>query len=208
MKRLAAFVKATTLGGLFVLLPLVVVLGVAAKTVIGVRATAQSIVEKMTGANSAVVHFPMFFAFLLVVATSFVFGLTMVSQRGRATGTWIERTLLYRVPGYLAVRAIVGGFADANREGVVRPALLALGDGAECFVFVTEDHGDDRLTIFTPGSPNPSSGSVKIVRKASVRFLNVRIADIGTALQQWGVGTQKVLAKDLAATAAPTRTLS
>lgn len=43
MKRLAAFLKATTLGGLFVLLPVVVVLGIAAKTVLGVRETAQTV---------------------------------------------------------------------------------------------------------------------------------------------------------------------
>lgn len=198
MKRLAAFLKATTLGGLFVVLPVVVVIGLAVKTVLGVRAVAQSIMEKVAGQGSEAAQFPVVFAIAIVVVVSFALGLTMISRRGQAVGGWIERTLLFRMPGYAAVRAIVGGLANAEREGVVRPALMALGEGGECFVAVTEDHGDGRLTIFIPGSPNPGSGSVQIVPKEKVRLLNVRITDIGTALQQWGVGAQKVLAKDRA----------
>ena len=198
MKRLAAFLKATTLGGLFVVLPVVVVIGLAVKTVLGVHAVAQSIMEKVAGQGSEAAQFPVVFAIAIVVLVSFALGLTMISRRGQAVGGWIERTLLFRMPGYAAVRAIVGGLANAEREGVVRPALMALGEGGECFVAVTEDHGDGRLTIFIPGSPNPGSGSVQIVPKEKVRLLNVRITDIGTALQQWGVGAQKVLAKDRA----------
>ncbi len=203
MKRLAAFLKATTLGGLFVLLPVVVVFGIAAKTVLGVHAAAQSIMEKLTGQDSEAAHFPMIFAVLIVVALSFALGLGMISRRGKAAGTWIERTLLFRVPGYAAARAIVGGLANVEREGVVKPGLLTVDDGIECFVFVTEDHGDDRLTVFIPGSPNPASGNVQIVRKSLVRPLNVHLTDIGTAHQQWGVGTKKALAKHAATPSHP-----
>lgn len=142
MKRLAAFLKATTLGGLFVVLPMVVVIGLATRTVLGVRAAAQSMMEKMMGQDSAAVHFPMAFALAIVIAVSFALGLTMISRRGQAMGSWFERTLLFRLPGYAAVRAIVGGLANANHEGVIRPALLECGEGIECFVVVTEDHGD------------------------------------------------------------------
>ena len=52
MKRLALFLKATTLGGLFVLLPVVVVLALLAKAVMGVRGAAQSLMEKLAGEGS------------------------------------------------------------------------------------------------------------------------------------------------------------
>jgi uncharacterized membrane protein len=204
VNRLAAFLKATTLGGLFVLLPVVVIFAIAAKTVIGVRESAQVVMEKLAGQNSAEAHFPMFFALLIVVAISFAIGLAMISRRGKAAGTWIERTLLFRVPGYAAARAIVGGLADVERDGVVKPGLLTVDEGIECFVFVTEDHGNDWLTVFIPGSPNPASGNVQIVRKSLVRPLKVRLTDISLAQQQWGVGAKKLLAKDTAAPPPPT----
>jgi uncharacterized membrane protein len=172
MKRLASFLKATTLGGLFVLLPLILFVGIFTKAVLGVRDTAQTLMEKMAGQNSGAAQFPILYAVLITIAISFVFGLAMTSARGRASGHWFERKVLLRLPGYAAVRAVVGGL-----------------------VFVIEDHGPDCLTVYVPGSPNPGSGSVQIVGKDRVRILNVRMTDIGLALQQWGVGSAKVLAK-------------
>lgn len=204
MKRLTAFCKATTLGGLFVVLPIVVVFGLMGRAVVAVHATAQSIMEKLAGQESEAARFPIAFAALIVVGVSFALGLGMISRRGKAAGTWIERVLLFRVPGYTAARAIVGGLANAEREGVVKPGLLTVDEGVECFVFVTEDHGDNRLTVFIPGAPNPASGNVQIVAKDLVRLLDVRLAEIASAHQRWGVGTRKILASDAAkAHAAP-----
>jgi uncharacterized membrane protein len=201
MKRVASFLKATTLGGLFVVLPVVVVVALLGKAVIGVRTVVQSLMEKLAGEGSHAANFPLMFALLLVIAVSLVFGLAMMSRRGVMTGRWIERKLLVPVPGYMAVRAIVGGFAETKREGVVKSGLLTLSPGIECFVFVVEDHGDDRLTVYLPGSPNPASGNVQIVQRDLVRLLSVRISSITGALQQWGVGSARVLAKDSAAVA-------
>jgi hypothetical protein len=50
----------------------------------------------------------------------------------------------------------VGGLTDTSREDVVKSGLLTVDPGIEAFVFVIEDHGDDHLTVFIPGSPNPS----------------------------------------------------
>jgi uncharacterized membrane protein len=195
MKRIAAFLKATTIGGLFVVLPIVLVFALLAKAVMTVHGIAQSLVEKMAGQHSEAAHFPILFSVLIVIAISFAFGLAMISHYGRTTGRWVEGKFLFRVPGYAAVRAIVGGLSGAKREGVAKSGLLTSDPGIEAFVLIIEDHGGDHLTVFLPGSPNPASGNVQIVRRDLVRILNVRITDIGSALQQWGMGSEKVLAK-------------
>lgn len=200
MKRLASFLHATTLGGLFVVLPVVVVLALVTKAVTVVHGIAQSIMAKLAGESSEAAHFPILFALLIVIAVSFAFGLAMTSRRGGATGRWIEERLLFRMPGYAAVRAIVGGLGNADRDDVVKPGLMTVDPGVEAFVFVMEDHGNEHLTVFVPGSPSPASGNVQIVEKRLVRILNVRISDIGSALQQLGMGSARVLAKHHAAT--------
>jgi len=179
----------------------VVILALMVKTLLAVRAAALVILTKLTDGDWAATHFPMIFALLVIVGVSFLLGLGMISQRGRATGSWIERKVLMHIPGYHAVRIIVGGFANTDRDGVVKPAMLTLREGVECFVFVTEEHDDGRCTIFIPNSPNPASGYVQVVQKTMLRLLNVRISDIASAHQQWGVGTHKALAKHLAAAA-------
>jgi uncharacterized membrane protein len=199
MKRIAAFLKTTILGGLFVVLPLIVVLGIMAKLVMGIHDAAESIMAKMAGEHSDAAHFPILFAILIVIGISFAFGLALTSRRGQATGGWVERTILLRIPGYAAMRAIVGGLADASSEGVVKPGLLRVDPGIEAYVLVIEDHGG-HLTVFLPGSPNPASGNVQIVRKDLVRMLNVRMTTVTSVLQQWGMGSAKLLSKHNAAT--------
>ena len=195
MKRLASFLHATTLGGLFVVLPVVVVFALLTKAVMGVHGVAQSIMAKLVGEGSEAAHFPILFALLIVIAVSFAFGLAMTSRRGGATGRWVEERLLFRMPGYAAVRAIIGGLGHADRDDVVKPGLMTVDPGVEAFVLVIEDHGDEHPTVFVPGSPSPASGNVQIVQKHLVRMLNVRMSDFGSALQQLGMGSAKVLAK-------------
>ena len=126
MKRLAAFLKTTTLGGLFVVLPLIVVLGLLTKLVMGVHAAAESVMAKLAGKESEAAHFPIIFAILIVVGISFAFGLALTSRRGQASGNWLERKVLFRIPGYAALRAIVGGLANASNEDVVKSGLLTV----------------------------------------------------------------------------------
>lgn len=46
-----------------------------------------------------------------------------------------------------------------------------------------------------PKAPNPGAGTVHIVSKALVRPLNVRITNIANALEQWCVGSSKLIAR-------------
>ena len=202
MKRLAGFLKTTTLGGLFVVLPLIVIVGLSAKAVMGVHGVAQSLMARLAGAGSEEAHFPIVFSILIVVGISFAFGLLLTSRRGQASGRWLDEKVLFRIPGYAALRAIVVGLVDSSHEGVVKSGLLTLDPGIECFVLVTEDHGGDYVTVYIPGSPNPGSGNVQVVRRHLVRMLNVRMTDITAALHQFGMGSAKVLAKHNAATPA------
>jgi hypothetical protein len=56
---------------------------------------------------------------LLVLAVSFLLGLILTSRVGSQSSQWIEQTILFRIPGYAAVKNIVYGFAD----GKVNPSL-------------------------------------------------------------------------------------
>jgi uncharacterized membrane protein len=194
MKRLLAFIKTTTLGGLFVLLPIVIVASLATTVILAIRAAAQGAIGIFVGKQAEAIPFPIMLTIGVMVVISFFLGLAMISQAGRRCGGWIERKILIRVPGYIVARAVVGGLANTRREGVVKPVLMTLSDGVECFALIIETHSDGRYTIYIPNSPNPSSGSVRIVKHSLVRELDGHIPDIAAALQQWGMGSAKLLA--------------
>jgi uncharacterized membrane protein len=199
MRRLGLFLKTTTLGGLFVLLPIILTVFLLSKALAAARVASAKIISLVTGQPHEAVQFPMILALLLVLAVSFALGLLMTLPIGAKSARWIEQVILYRLPGYVAVKNIINGLANTEREGMVRPALFALSDHADVLAFVMEDHGDGRLTIFIPSSPTAASGGVQIVRRERVRILNVRLHSIVKAINQWGVGTRHLLARHLEA---------
>src|SRR6187549_3447770 len=109
MKRLGAFIKTTTLGGLFVLLPIVILFSVAATVVLATRATAKAAIAMVAGKQADAVAFPIIFSILALILLSFLLGLLAISRPARQCGTWIQYRFLRHIPGYAAARAIVGG---------------------------------------------------------------------------------------------------
>jgi uncharacterized membrane protein len=197
MRRLGLFLKTTTLGGLLVLLPVVLTGFLLSKALGAARVAAAKMISLVTGQPSETVQFPMILAVLLVLAISFVLGLLLNLRIGARSERWVERVILFRVPGYAAVKNIINGLANTEREGMVKAALVSVADGVNVLAFVMEDHGDGRLTIFIPSSPSAASGSVQIVHQDRVKMLNVRLPSVVTMLNQWGVGAQRLLRKHL-----------
>lgn len=195
MSRIATFIKATLLGGLFALLPVFLLFTVLGKVVISARAAAQSLMDKFAGEAAESGEFPLVYAILIVVAACFLLGLVMMSGAGSSFGSWINRNVLSRIPGYSAIRTILGGFGNAETDGSIKMGLLSLSADAKCFVFITEDHGNGWLTVFIPETPNPGTGTVQFVEKGLVEPLNLRLGEIGKAMHQWGIGSAKLLEK-------------
>ncbi len=195
VKQLAIFVKTTTLGGLVLLLPGVLLLMVAGNAVSGVRTAVELIMHKLAGPNSGAAHFPMIFAVLVVIILSFIFGLILTLPFGKRTQEQIEGTLIGRVPGYAAMRSIIHGLANTGNDGTMKPALLTGELGIQSLVLVTNDDGGDRVTIFVPDSPNPGAGSVQFVPRELVMPLNIRVTEMAALLRQFGVDSPKLFAK-------------
>jgi len=178
MKRLGLFLKTTTVGGLFVLLPVALTIFLLSKAVGVARVAAAKIISLMTGQAVEAVEFPMVFGLVLVLAISFLLGLLLRLQVGAQSGRWVEHFILNRMPDYAALKNIINGLANTEREGMVRPALVSASDGVDIFAFVMEDHGDGRLTIFIPSSPSAASGSIQVVRQDRVHLLNVPLRNV------------------------------
>jgi uncharacterized membrane protein len=189
MKSLVRSFKAVALAVLFVLLPTAIVIVLLLITVSEVRVVGQTIVEKLVGEGSTV-HFTTAFAVLIVLAISFLLGLLVNSRRGQVAVRRIEQTLLFRIPGYVAIRTTSRILVNANGERLARCALVTIREGVDCFAFVTNDYGHGRLTLFIPGYRNLGSSSVQLALKGLVRVLKLRVRRFSLAPSQPGMGAR------------------
>jgi uncharacterized membrane protein len=193
MKRILDFFKTTIVGGLFVLLPVILVY-LALSEVIGVLvAMATPIADLFFPGKLEGIEFPALIALALLVGVSFILGVIMLSDTGRRFGNWIERIILGRLPAYNAIKSLTTGFASSQQESSFKPALLKSAEGNKEFVYIIEDHGDGNLTVMLPWAPTPFAGSIKIVPKDRVEPLAISMGQLTEALGHWGIGAKDLL---------------
>ena len=195
MKRLNGFLITTALGGLFVLLPVLLLYLLVAQALPLVISIATPIAELFPKGTFDEVKAPVVIALVLIVGASFVIGLALRFLAVRRLGSWVEQKVLGRLPAYNALKSLTKGFAGMEEVAAFRPALMSSEGGEREPVYVIEDHGDGQLTLLVPWSPTPFAGSVKIVDRNRIELLNANLDQVSRALSCWGVGVRDLLVK-------------
>jgi uncharacterized membrane protein len=195
MKQLIEFLKTTAMGGLFVLLPVLLLYLLLAEALDLIVALATPIADLFPKATFEKVEFPVIVGLVLIVGVSFLIGLGLRSDIGRRLGHWVERTVLERLPAYKALKSLTSGFAEAGKAGAFKAAVLTSSDGDREVVYVIEDHGDGNVTLLVPWAPAAFAGSVKIVDQKRVELLDANLGDVSKALSHWGVGVRELLGR-------------
>ena len=196
MKNLLEFLKTTAMGGLFVLLPVLLLYLLLSEALDLIVALATPIADLFPPGTFDKLEFPVIVGLILISGVSFLIGLGMRSETGRRIGGWIERSVLGRLPAYKALKSLTSGFAEAGKDGAFKAAVLTLSDREREIVYVIEDHGDGSLTVLVPWVPAAFAGSVKIVDRDRIKILEANLGDVSRALSHWGVGVRELLANN------------
>ncbi len=195
MGRLMDFLKTTALGGLFVLLPVLLLYLIIGEALDLIVALATPIADLFPKETFDRVDQPILLGLILILVVSFLIGFALRSLTGRRIKDWIERKALGRLPAYGALKNLTTAFAEAKEKDRFRPAVLRSGTGQKEIVYVIEDHGDGQLTVLVPWSPMAFAGSIKIVDEDQVELMDANLGDVSRALSYWGVGIRELLGK-------------
>ena len=195
MGKLMDFLKTTALGGLFVLLPILLLYLLIAEALDLIVALATPIADLFPKGTFDRIDHPVLLGLILILVVSFLIGLALRSITGRRIQGWIERKALGRLPAYGALKNLTTAFAEAKEKDKFRPAILDSGAGQKEIVYIIEDHDDGQLTVLVPWSPAAFAGSVKIVGENMVELMDSNLGDVSRVLSYWGVGVRDLLKK-------------
>jgi uncharacterized membrane protein len=195
MKWSWEFLKTTTVAGLFVLLPVVLIAKVLGEVVRFAHKAAGPIIKLLPKQITAHPKFPVVFAFFVIIMACLIAGLFMRLPLMRAIGRWIERHLLQPIPGYRAIKSLASGLSGSLEESAFKAAVLTSPDGGVELVYLIEDHRNGLATIMIPSAPNPMGGAIKIVPRERIQMLNVGMTAVARVFSQRGVGAQALLPK-------------
>ncbi len=190
------FLKTTLLGGLFILLPLML-LWLGLKEIGGLlEAMATPIADMIPGKYFEDLTAPGVVATFLIIGASFILGLAARSTWLSNIGHSIENSVLNRVPMYRMLKVISSALIDSD-AGEVKPALITDGTGGGDPCYVIEKHKDGRATVLLPWSPASFAGSIKAVQQSDLEFLACSLDEFSRSLSRIGVGVEECLNQQL-----------
>ncbi len=181
MRAIGGFVKVTLVGGLLVLAPLCLVVMLLVKAFSAVLSVAHPLAERLpTG-----VRFANLISLLLIVGACFIVGLLVRTRTGRRVGTFMDRRVLGKVPGYSLLQTVTQRMAGRREDQALAPAFATF-EGALVPAFVIEEHADGNYTVFVPAAPTPGVGAVYILPRERVHILDVPFNRMVSCVSNWG----------------------
>jgi uncharacterized membrane protein len=192
MRALVAFIRATLIGGILLLLPIVVlaiVLGKAEEIAIRLVAPLASRIamKSMAGIPLATI-----LAIGVIVLFCLCAGLFARTRLARKIVEWLESAVLYNIPGYDFFKGISESLMGYE-AGHAYPVVLARIEDAWQIGFLMERLDSGHYAVFVPGSPSVWSGAVYVMTEERFQRVDISRIEAVKCLRRLGVGANKLL---------------
>jgi len=191
------FFKTTLIGGFVVVLPLSILIFIF-KWLFGiVSSIIHPITSRIVGENTEL----MFAGDLLVISTiillCFFIGLFVKTKIGRWLFTFLENTLLFKLPGYGMVKETISQLFNTNEKSPFASVALCRIFGNETMVtaFITDKHDNGSYTVFVPTGPNPTSGNIYHLKPEYVHEIEASTEETMRSIISCGAGSKALLNK-------------
>jgi uncharacterized membrane protein len=188
MKALGELLKTTLIGGLLIVVPVYLTLLLLAKALGGVMALLGPIVALLP---ERVHHFGQIVAIALVVLLCFVLGLIARTGLGRRAIAAFERRVLERLPGFALLRSVVRRVSGSADDAQFQPVLVEIEE-ALTPGFIVEQIDDDRFVVLVPSVPTPAAGSLYILPRERVHWVDAPVTEAVGVITRWGAGTGRL----------------
>ncbi|MFO0923904.1 MAG: hypothetical protein U0905_15590 [Pirellulales bacterium] len=189
------FVWTTAMGGVFFLLPLLVIGTFLGRVYSIVEATAKPLHDWIP------VNTPVGIAFLFSLAVAILIGLcflcgVLASQAiGKKFSDSVEKQLMMVFPKYAIYKDLLAGNLRNTPEGPsLKPVLVQVAEG-ERLAFEADRTEQGRVVIYLPGAPDTWNGSVIFIEASRVHDCSLSFAEAVSLLERLGRQSRSDLAQ-------------
>ena len=192
LRRMLRFLRATVGGGLFVLVPVVlisIVIGHAAQFAYEVI---YPLVQWLPVKSISSVSLAFLLSIVALVLICFLAGLLARTAISRWFVGSLEQLILSFVPSYGLMKSMGQGWIGVTTEEPHQPVLVRLDDAAQ-LGFVMDTLADGRCVVFVLDVPTPWSGSLLFVEASRIEPLSITTKQAIECLRRLGVNASKIL---------------
>lgn len=196
MKSILKIIKATFLGGILFLAPLVVLLIILEKGYGIIQKVTLPLVNHLPRIHVLGVAIQELVGTLILILICFTAGLLARTAGAKKMIHKLENGILSFVPGYSFMKSMnesIMGF-ESNQDLKV---ILVPTDAGWQFAFLIEQIDENNFTVFVPDAPNPWSGSVCFVEKKDIKEVGITQKEALASIRKLGYGTKELLKNKL-----------
>lgn len=194
MKKLMSFLKTTLVGGLVVILPATIILGVFSWLFLKITDLIQPITDVLLDWSGMPELVADLVAISMIVVFCFLLGVAVKTGVGRFVQTKLEAKLSRFAPGYKLVKETVLQFLGKKKSPFSQVALVNLyGSDTLATAFITDEHEGDIFSVFVPTGPNPTSGQIFHLEGKYVHRVDVGIEEAMRSIISCGAGSGAII---------------
>ena len=195
MKPLLLFIKATLSGGILVMLPVVLVIIIAARAFQILQKLSTPLAARLPDVLVLGLDGSRLLTLFFAILICFVTGLLVRSQGIRSRVSKLEDFLTLYVPGYSMLKSVAADSLGQVMDGRLTPVLIE-DDGAFNIGFLIEENGP-WSTVFLPEAPRHDSGEVKIIASVHVKKIDMPAHLATRSIKNYGKGIIEWLPKEV-----------
>ena len=192
MNSIKSFLKATLVGGLMFLVPVVLVALVLRQALQFAGKIAQPIAAVLPVSHLGGVAIATIIAVAILLCIALLAGLLSRTGPGRRVTHWFEESILGGMPQYRMVKSLAEGLTQLENGTGMQPVLMR-GDEGWMLGYQMEELPDGWRVIFLPASPTPMSGNVIYVEASRVKPLDLSMRDAMQLVKRLGIGSAEKL---------------
>lgn len=192
MKSILKFINKTLRGGIFLIIPILLVILLLAKALGIIMPLAENI-NSLLFPHEDSLNIALLISISIIVLACFLAGLAAYSFIGTAIVTWIENNILSMFPAYQLMKNSYKASLDISSTKKL-PVVLVPADGW-VIAFLVEELENDYKLVFIPGAPNPWEGGLSIFKTEQIRETNLSQKDAVAILRKTGIDTAQIWSK-------------
>jgi uncharacterized membrane protein len=196
MKSILKIIKATFLGGILFLVPLVVLLIVLEKGYGIVQKTTLPLVSALPKISVLGLAIQELVGLLIIILICLVAGLLARTAAAEKLVQKLEEGILSFVPGYSFMKSMNENILGLESKDDLKVILVPTDAGLQ-FAFLIEQISDEKSTVFIPDAPNPWSGSVVFVDKKDITEIDITQKQALACIRKLGYGSEELLKNKL-----------
>jgi len=191
MQKLKKFLREVIIGGIYLIFPLTVliyVIRMAHDFVASmIRPLSDALPDIIPGYDGSVL-----LAAVVLVNLCFLGGILLLNKNNRSRFDVFERSVLMAIPGYNKMK--LSASIMINDPQVNIQVVAIHGSDTISLGLLVETDGD-WCTVYSPGSPDVGSGSIKFYRCTAVTKTDISAKDLIMAMKSRGLGSSALIRK-------------